>query len=583
MKVFLWLLKIFAPAWPVLLLASFLGLLTVGSSIGLLATAAFLISAAALHPPVLDLMPAVVGVRFFGISRAVFRYLERYVAHAAAFRVLGRLRVWFYQALEPLAPAGLTGLRSGDLLGRVVADVQTLERFSLRVLTPPLTALLVLAGAFIFLACFEVRLALVLPGFFLAAGVVLPLLLRRLNRGALRRLAEVRGELSAGLVDAVWGMEEILAFNQAAGRQAQIAGLGRELQRLQGKMAGLNGVSAAAAGLAGGLALWAVLWLAIPLVSRGELDGVYLAMLALGAQAGFEAVLPLPLIFPSLEESLAAAQRLFAVTRQKPAVFDPPGPSPQAAGFALRVRGLRFRYGPGEPYALDGVDFNLSPGGRLAIVGPSGAGKSTLVNLLLRFWDYAEGSIELGGCELKSYAQEDLRALLAVAGQRPHLFNATIRENLLLAKPGARPEELAEAARAAQIHDFIQSLPRGYDTVVGEGGLKLSGGQRRRLAIARALLKDAPFLILDEPAADLDPVTERALWQAIRGLGRERAVLVITHRLTGLELMDEILVLERGRVVERGRHEALLRRNGVYRRLFELQQEGLVSTASQSS
>ncbi|HHW43025.1 MAG TPA: thiol reductant ABC exporter subunit CydC [Desulfotomaculum sp.] len=575
MSTFLRLLALIVPYWPSMLMAAVLSFLTVGSGVGLMTTATFLISSAALHPPVLDLMPAVVGVRFFGLSRAVFRYLERYFSHQATFQVLGHLRVWFYRAVEPLAPARLMDYRSGDLLSRIVADVETLQNFYLRVLAPPLVALLILAGAFFFLSRFDIKIALVLVAFFLTAGGTVPLVLRFFSRGLGRQQVEVRASLNVHLVDTIQGMTEIVACGREARQRELVGVLSRRLLNLQGRLAGISGLSGALTGLAANLALWFILLLAIPPVNRGELDGVYLAVLALGAQAVFEAVTPLPMACQHLEESLAAARRLFKLIDARPAVVDPPGPGPEPSGFILRVRGLRFRYGPEEPYALDGVDFLLPEGGRLAIVGPSGSGKSTLVNLLLRFWDYHEGSICLGGHELKAYRQEDLHKLMAVVTQHTHLFNATIRENLLLARPDAGEEELVEAARLARIHDFILNLPRGYDTYVGEGGFKLSGGQRRRLAIARALLKNAPVLILDEATAGLDPVTERELLQAIYRLMEGRTTLVITHRLTGLEVMDQILVLQAGRVVERGRHGELLQQGGLYRRLWEEQQRVL--------
>ncbi|MFZ5645349.1 MAG: thiol reductant ABC exporter subunit CydC [Bacillota bacterium] len=571
MKTFIRLMALMAPYWKSMLLAAALGFLTVGSGIGLMATSAFLIAGAALHPPVLELMEAIVGVRFFGISRAVFRYLERYFAHDATFRVLSRIRVWFYTALEPLAPARLTEYRSGDMISRIVADVGTLEQFYLRVLSPPLVALLVLMLVFTFLAWFGLSLAFALLFFFLAAAVALPLGVWALSRGTGRRMVEIRSALNAQMVDTIQGMTEIVAFSRAGRQQEQVEALGRKFLDLQGRVAGIRGLSSALVGLTMNLAMWSVLLLAISLVNQGKLDGVYLAMLALAALSSFEAVLPLPMVYQHLEESLAAARRLFAITDAEPAVQDLPGPSPAPRRYDLRVRDLHFSYIPDEPWALNGVDFVLPQGGRLAVVGPSGAGKSALVNLFLRFWDYREGSISLGGHELKSFSPDDLRRYISVVTQHTYLFNASVRENLLLAKPGAGEEELRRAAREAKIHDFIENLPQGYDTYVGERGFKLSGGQRQRLAIARALLKDAPVLLLDEATAGLDPVSEREVMESIHRLMEGRTTLVITHSLTGLDRMDEILVLERGRIVERGQHRDLLESGGLYRRMWELQ------------
>lgn len=574
MKTFVRLMVLIAPYWKSMLLATVLGFLTVASGIGLMATSAYLIAGAALHPPVLELMQAIVGVRFFGISRAMFRYLERYFAHDATFRVLSRIRVWFYTALEPLAPARLIEYRSGDLVSRIVADVGTLEQFYLRVLAPPLVALMVLLGVFAFLAWFGLNLALALLFFFLAAAVAVPLGVKALSRGTGRRMVETRSALNAHTVDTIQGMTEIAAYNRAGKQQEQLDALSRKFLDLQGRVAGIRGLSSALVGLLMNLAMWSILLLAIPLVNQGKLDGVYLAMLALGALSCFEAVLPLPMVFQHLEESLAAARRLFTVTDTAPAVRDLSGPSPKPQSYDLRVRDLRFCYAPNEPWALDGLDFVLPEGGRLAIVGPSGAGKSTLVNLFLRFWDYEEGSISLGGHKLKAFSPDDLRRCISVVTQHTYLFNATVRENLLLAKPGADEEELMRAAQDAQIHEFIQSLPQGYDTYVGEKGFKLSGGQRQRLAIARALLKNAPVLLLDEAMASLDPVTEQDVMESIHRLMKGRTTLVITHRLTGLDRMNEILVLDRGRIVERGRHRELLEQGGLYHKMWELQNMG---------
>ncbi|BCV22646.1 thiol reductant ABC exporter subunit CydC [Moorella sp. Hama-1] len=608
-QAFKYLLGLTASSRKPLILAAFLGFLTIGSNIGLIATAALLIASAALHPPVLDLMPAIVGVRFFGISRALCRYLERYAGHQATLQFLGELRVSFYRALEPLLPARLPDYRSGELLDRVVADVETLKDFYLRVLLPPLVALMVMAAVFIFLARFSINLALAWLVCFLVAGVALPLVLGA-ARGPDRRQEEVRASLNATLVDTVQGMTEILACGREQEQLQRLNTLGRELQRHQEKSASRDGLAVALTGLAGDLSLWLVLVLAIPLVTAGKLDGVFLAMLALATATSFEAISSLPAIKDYLQASLGATRRLLAViatstpdgvedghknprqrTPANPQPFSlqvPAGPGLSNPGLGstrkvlplarqtrpghLQVKGLRFRYGQDEPPALDGIDFTLPAGGRLALVGPSGAGKSTLVNLLLRFWDYEEGSICLGGRELKDYPVEDLRRLLAVVSQPTHLFNASLAENLLLARPDAGAAELWSVLRAAGLEDFIHSLPRGLATCIGEEGLKLSGGQRQRLALARALLKNAPILILDEATSGLDAVTEQEVLQTIYQVMTGRTTLVITHHLAGLEAMDEILVLDRGRVVQRGCHEELFHQEGLYRRLWEMQQ-----------
>ncbi len=569
------LLRLAAPFAGRMALATLLGVVTIGSSLGLMTTSAYLIAKAALRPSIAELQVAIVGVRFFGIARGLFRYLERTVAHDVTFRLLARLRTWFYAALEPLAPARLLHYRSGDLLARIVADVETLENFYLRVLAPPLVAFLVAILAAVLMGSFHPSLAWALLTFLALAGVGLPLLTRMLGRFMGQRLVQTRAELNCALVDGIQGAADLLAFGQEGRHLDRLRALNCELGSLQGRMAGIGGLHGALSGLLLNLAVVATLALAIPLMSAGRLDGVYLALLALATMAGFEAVLPLPQAFQNLESSLEAARRLFEMVDARPAVADPALPAPLPAAFDLRVEVLRFSYNPGELPALDGVSFSLPAGRCLAIVGPSGAGKTTLVHLLLRFWDYQEGRILLGGRDLREYGQEDLRRAIAVVSQRTHLFNTTVRDNLLLARPEASQADLVAAARQAQIHDFVLSLPQGYDTLIGEQGVRLSAGQRRRLAIARALLKDAPFLILDEPTAGLDALTEREVLAALQPLLVGRTTLLITHRLVGVEAADEILVLRAGQVVERGCHPDLLQRGDLYARMWALQRQVL--------
>ncbi len=571
--------RLFALAAPYarwMALAVLLGFATIGSSIGLMTTSAYLISRAALRPSIADLQVAIVGVRFFGIARGVFRYLERTVSHDVTFRLLTRLRVWFFQALEPLAPARLVQVRSGDLLARVVADVETLENVFLRVIAPPVVAVLVTILAAVLLGCFDRRLALVLLCFMLAAGLGLPLLARALSRPPGQRMVRVRAELNATLVDGIQGVADLLAYGGEGRHLARVRTQSRELLDLQGRMTRVGGLHSALGGLLLNLATLTTLVVAIPLVSDARLDGVYLALLIMAVISAFEAVLPLPLALQYLDNSLEAAGRLFEIVDVAPAVVDPPAPKSIPTRVDLSVADLRFAYAPGQPPALDGISFDLPQGRQLAVVGPSGAGKSTLLGLLLRFWDYHEGRILLAGQELRGMEQEAVRRLAAVVSQRTYLFNDTVRENLRLARPDATEAEIVQAAQQAQIHEFVASLPHGYDTWIGEQGLLLSGGQRQRLAIARAILKNAPILILDEPTANLDALTERQVMEALQSLMAGRTSLVVTHRLVGLDLADEILVLQAGRVVERGQHHDLIQMGGVYRHMWDLQRQALV-------
>ncbi len=577
-RTFVRLLKLVAPYRWWMALSTLLGFATIGSSIGLMSTSAYIIAKAALHPSIGDLQVAIVGVRFFGISRGVFRYAERLVSHNTTFKLLARLRVWFYERLEPLAPARLMEYRSGDLLSRIVADIETLEHFYVSVLAPPVVAVLIALTMSVFMGSYSPWLALVLLLFLILAGVAAPALAGAMGRSTGREMVETRSELNVLLVDGIQGIADLTVYGRVEDRLAMVRSRSEEITSHQLRMAWVTALHNGIGTLLSNLGMVAVVVVAIPMALGGRMAGVSLAVLALAALSSFEAVLPLPQAFQYLGNSMEAARRLFEIVDAEPAVEDPAGASPEPEDHGIRVEGLRFAY-PSAPddFALDGVDFHLPEGGRLAIVGPSGAGKSTLVNLLLRFWDYHEGSIRLGGHELREYRQDDLRRMLGVVSQSTYLFNATVRENLMLARPDATEEEMVEAARQAQIHDFIVSLPRGYDTFVGEQGLALSGGERQRIAIARALLKDAPILILDEATANLDSLTEREVLKAIHDLMEGRTTLMITHRLVGMEWMDEILVLKRGRVVERGTHRELLELGGFYRQMWNLQNQVLAA------
>ncbi len=565
-KIFWLLLKLLAPLKGWVILAVLLGVATIISGIGLMATSAYLISEAALHPSVAALSVAIVGVRFFGIARAVFRYLERYTSHHVTFRLLTNLRVWFYSALEPLAPARLlhyhnsdgTTLSSGDLLSRIIADIETLQDFYVRVVAPPLVAACVALALWFFLGAFDPHFAFVLLSFFLLAAILVPLLVYLLAQRTARQAITLRAQLHTLTIDTVQGITDLLAFGQEQRQQEHMTIVQRELDAVQRTHAWIGGMQNALTTWLMNLAMWTMLLVAIPYVHNGQLNGVYLALLVLVTLASFEAVLPLAPAAQYLGSSLAAAERLFALVDIPPAVHDPIEPSPLPQRFDLAVHNLRFRYHEQEPYILNDLSLTIPQGQSLALLGPSGAGKSTLAHLLLRFWDYTEGQITLGGHALHDYTQDTIHNLISVVEQDTHLFNTSIRENILLARHDASDSELFTAARQAGLHEFVQSLPLGYDTPVGEHGLLLSGGERQRIAIARALLKDAPLLILDEPTANLDALTEQTIMQHLQTLMQSRTTLLITHHAANAAYADYIVHLRDGKITpERSVHTNL--------------------------
>jgi ATP-binding cassette subfamily C protein CydC len=544
------LLKLLAPFRWWIALSILLGFATIGSGVGLMAISAYLISRAAVVSSVAELSLAIAGVRLFALSRAALRYVERYLTHLTTFRILTRLRVWFYSALEPLAPARLQQYRSGDLLTRVVADIETLEDFYVRVVTPPVVAALVTALACAILGAFDVWLAVALLLFLALTGIALPLVTQWLGREPSGALIATRAELSARMVDQLQGAEDLLAFGQEETYQQRALALSDQLNQSQERLAVIRGLSVALGGLLASLAGLTILWLAIPLVIGGHIDGVYLAVLPLTAIASFEAVQPLSLALQNLEASQAAARRLFELIDSEPAVADGPASSPEPHDYSLVARHLTFAYAEDEPPALEDASFSVPAGGCLAIIGPSGAGKSTIAQLLLRFWDYQQGEIVLGGYDLRAYNPDDARALFSVIAQDTYLFNGTIRDNILLAKGDASDEEIETAARQGQLHAFIETLPHGYDTLVGENGAKLSGGERQRIAIARAILKDAPIWLLDEPTAHLDATTAREMMETLRALTATRTTVILAHDLRGLDFAGHVLRLNAGRLRE---------------------------------
>ena len=587
------LLKLVTPYKWMVALSVLLGFLTIFCGIGLLSTSAYIISMAALHPSIATLQVAIVGVRFFGISRGLFRYLDRLVSHDVTLRILALLRTHFYRHLEPLAPARISQYRSGDLLNRVIADIAYLENFYVRALAPPLVAISVTAAMAIFMSQFHPSLAVMIVLFLLAGGFGIPLITTLINRGYGTKLLLIQSQMSSVVVDGVQGLSDILILGQKENYVNRLSELNNYFGVIQRKIGRVDALQNASATLLANMAMWCALFVTIPLVWNNEIAGVYLAVIILAVITSFEAILPLPQAAQYLERDLAAARRLYEIADQEPEIYDPVMPLPVPENGIWQANELNFFYPPASvrsaslgasndsqkpEFSLQRLDFSLTPGKRLAVIGPSGSGKSTIVNLLLRFWEYKNGDLLYDSQQLRLYGQLDIRERQSAAMQNGYIFNTTLRENLMIANPNAGTEDLYRAIVSAQLENFLNNLPAGYDTVLGEAGAKMSRGEQQRLMIARAVLRQAPIIVLDEATAHLDPITERKVLGEIIDKTRERAQLLIMHRLVFMEEMDEILVMDQGKIIERGSHTSLLDANGYYRRLWELQGELLAGT-----
>ncbi|MGD3105249.1 thiol reductant ABC exporter subunit CydD [Streptomyces sp. YGL11-2] len=556
-------------------LALLLGSLALGCAVGLMATSGWLISRASQQPPVLYLMVAVTATRAFGIGRAVFRYAERLVAHDAVFRMLADVRVAVFRRLERLAPAGLKERRRGDLLSRLVADVDAVQDYFLRWLLPVGAALLVGAGTVGFTAWLLPEAGAILAVGLLLAGAGVPALSGALARRAERQLAPARGVLSTRVVDLLTGTAELTVAGAIGARTEAVRRADRDLTRIASRSAAAAGAGAGLSALLCGLTVAAAAVVGVQAVHAGRLEGVALAVIVLTPLAAFEAVAGLPLAVQYRRRTRHAAERVFEVLDAPAPVDEPAAPaSAPDAPFPLVVRDLTARHAGQDRPALDGVGFTLPAGRRLAVVGSSGSGKTTLAQLLLRFLDRESGTYTLAGTDAGALDGDAVRRLVGLCAQDAHLFDSSLRENLRLARrdPDRGPaddRDLWDALHRARLADWVRGLPDGLDTMVGEHGARLSGGQRQRLALARALLADFPVLVLDEPAEHLDLATADALTADLLAATEGRTTVLITHRLTGLDAVDEVLVLDRGRVVQRGGYAELAAADGPFRRMLE--------------
>ena len=569
------LLRILRPYYWLMGITVLMGILNHGLMIAAAGIGAFMVGRVATGASAEALYFSASALSVVVAGRAVAAWAEMWLAHDLAYRILAEIRIWLYQALDRLAPGYLLDRRSGDLSAAAMADVDTIEWFYAHTVGTFIVAVVVPLGALLTLAAMHWLLPLALLPATLAVATV-PFWLRKRAAVQGRKLRENLGSLNAEVVDGVQGLREVVAFGQG---QRFLEGLLRSSRSLvsaqvaHGRRAG--GEHAVTAALIT-LGMVSIVIAAAYLVSAGSLSPALYPVTIILAIFIFGPVTNITGIAESLGVVFAAADRVFAVLNAPAPVRDtvdtpPPGPVDPR----IKFRDVSFHYAPDLPPALHAASFSVEPGESVALVGHSGAGKSTCIHLLMRFWDVSDGTITIGGHDVRAFPQSALRDLIAWVPQDIYLFNMTIRENIRLARPDALDAEVEEAAKVALAHDFIMRMPRGYETNAGERGVQMSGGQRQRIAIARAVLKDAPILVMDEAVSNLDAENERLLREAMARVRSGRTSLFIAHRLSTIRSADRIVVLEEGRTVEAGSRDSLLAAGGVYADLIEFQRQSI--------
>lgn len=572
------------------MLSIVLSFATIAANIGLMGTSGYLIAKAALRPEnVLMIYVPIVGVRFFGISRSVLRYLERLASHNVTFKVLHRLRVWLYEKIEPNGMTLFQRKRSGDVLGSVVSDIEQLQNFYLRLFAPPVVYSLTVVLVVGFLSTLHYSLAIALMVMLIVAGIVIPYVSYKQSKERGVELVTTRVKLYEQTLDLLRGMTTIQQYGVFGQKQKEIEAAQQNLNDLQQKEHRNVAISNGMMTFITQFAMWVLLIISIPLIVQGIIAPYMLPAILLITLASFEAAAPLPQAFQMSSGIATAANRLFALAEEQEKSSDLQRDNEEVGHLQLarmnksiadassqrewtcKLQNVQFSYENSEYPALSSIHLELSKGKKLAIVGESGAGKSTLLQAILKLRPISNGSIVMNHTNYDDMSEEEVREHFSVVSQQVQLFNATVAENLRLGNQQATDEQLRQAAKIAEIDSFIMSLPEGYDTLIGEYGAKLSGGQRQRLALARAIVRESDALLFDEPATGLDVLTQKAFHQNMDDIMQQKAVLWITHRLADVVNMDEIIVLSKGIVVERGTHEELLAAKGYYYHMWCLE------------
>lgn len=543
-----------------------LAIITLLASIGLLTLSGWFLSASAVAGIAgiysFNYMLPAAGVRGAAITRTAGRYFERLVSHDATFRVLQHLRIHTFSKLLPLSPAGLARYRQGELLNRIVADVDTLDHLYLRVISPLVGAFVVIMVVTIGLSVLDVTLACTLGGVMLLTLFIMPPVFYRAGKTTGQNLTHLRGQYRQQLTAWLQGQAELTIFGASDRYRAQMEATELQWHEAQRRQSELTALSQALMLLIGGVAILLMLWMAAGGVGGNAQPGALIALFVFCALAAFEALAPVTGAFQHLGQVIASAMRITELTEQKPEVTFPTDVSDVPVQVTLTLRDVSFSYPEQAQKALDSLSLQVNPGEHIAILGRTGCGKSTLLQLLTRAWDPQQGEILLNGRPIATLNEATLRKTISVVPQRVHLFSATLRDNLLLAAPNASDEQLANTLRRVGLEKLLDDA--GLNSWLGEGGRQLSGGELRRLAIARALLHDAPLMLLDEPTEGLDATTESQMLELLAEVMREKTLLMVTHRLRGLARFDQIIVMDNGQIIEQGNHADLLAQQGRY-------------------
>lgn len=542
---------LFKPQRFWLILGLLLALLTTVSGIALLTLSGWFISSCAIAGSVITfnfMLPAA-QIRALAIIRTLGRYGERVVTHEATFRALANIRSWLFQQLIPLAPGRLSTLRSGDVLSRLTADVDALDALYLRLVAPVAIAAFGMLGVALFLWFYSWQISLTTLVMLLIAAAWVPWLFNRLGQMHAERLVVLSTNFRIRQLELLQGLADLLAY-QAYERFADVlAEVSTRMIATQRQNNRLTAISSALTLLLGQMALLIALTVAALAVVEGSLTGADAALVIFCVLAAFELVTPLPQAMQMLGKTQKAAQRIRQIAEMSPTVVQENPVLDLPDSCDLRLDQVSFRYNPQQNWLLDNISLDIPHGSKLAIVGPSGSGKTTLLHLLMRYVDPELGEIQLAGQALRQLHPDAVLTRFGVLSQRSQLFAATIKENLLIAKPDASHAELNSAIEAAGLQAFIRQLPNGINTWVGESGVKVSGGEARRIALARLYLKNAPILILDEPTEGLDSHTENEVFNALAKFSVDKTLIMVTHRSAGLSLVDEIFHLQQGRLL----------------------------------